>query len=256
MRGRANTPAVLVACVAFALVLLPVSGALASSGEITRAEANGDWTQGSLAGTASWGGCSAPAPPPSPFPPFGREALPACTWEAFITVGPGSDSAECGDFDRQWPNAGEHVTLAWSSGQHAFAGSATFDLPEVPLSGESGQLACLTVVESYEVWPPCLPGQICAQYIGIIQQTSVLDSALLIAPPTPPPPEPSPPAGEGASITLEPPSSVGPTGHVQRGGKRAGSCGGRLRHGQKSRQRRSRDHSACVGVAGARDLAR
>jgi hypothetical protein len=170
---RAHIPAVLLASMVLALLASPAANALASSGEITRSQANAGWTAGSIAGSAIWGGC---------------KSLP-CRWLPYVTVGQGTDPSECSADDRRWPHSDEQVTLAWSGGERSAGGSATFDVPEVPLSGVPGQLACLSLLEIYEERPECVlePGVVCPMYIIDVVNYSVLASAPLSAPPPSPP---------------------------------------------------------------------
>lgn len=161
-------------------VALPASAAVASSGEITRAEANADWTLASIAGSVTWDECTSvsstePWEPEVPEPISG----PACWLEPFVTIGPGSEVADCFASDRQWAHSGGELHLAWSGGTHILADSMTFDVEEVPLSGTSKPLACLSLVEYKEKRPVCKLGEICPQYIGIDQTYAVLASAVL-----------------------------------------------------------------------------
>lgn len=247
----------LVACVAFALVLLPASDALGSESEITRAEASSDWSQGSIAGSARWGGCFPSIRPP--ILPTPSPVISGCAVQAFLTVGSGSDPSQCSDPDRHWPHSDEQVTLAWSSGSSGSGGSAAFEVLEVPLSGEPGQLACLAQLETYEERPACAFEPVpCVQWIRLVANYDVLASALLKAPPAPSPPEasPSPPEvspliSDGTSILVEPPPLELAPSRAQGGGEHAGRCRGKVRHGQHRRGSRS----ACMGLAGARSLA-
>lgn len=160
-------------------------------GSFTRAEANADWTTGSVAGSVRWGPCSAPWPPvelENGFHPNTR----SCQWVPYLTVGPGSDAAECLSPDRRWPQLGEEVTLAWSGGWHSAGGSQAFDLTDVPLSGVPGQLACLSVLEHVEERPYCPPGAVCTTHIIVNQVNKVAASALLSGP-EPPAPTPTAP---------------------------------------------------------------
>jgi Fe-S cluster biogenesis protein NfuA len=77
------------------------------------------------------------------------------------------------------------MTLAWVGKERSSGGSVAFDVPEVPLSGVSGQLACLSLLETYEERPKCAfePGVICPQYISVVQKNKVLASRSLSAPP-------------------------------------------------------------------------
>ena len=193
---RSISTFVIGACVALALMAGPASAASASSGEFTRAEANADRTLGDIAGSASWIGCGEPGEwielglPGSPGEPW-REPQPTrehCRLQAFVTVGPGSDVSECSDQERHWPHSIEDLALAWESAETEYGGSASFEASEVPLSGATEQLACLSLLETYWERPYCPPGTVCVQIIYTVANYSVLASALLTAPPPPLPP--------------------------------------------------------------------
>ncbi len=189
---RAHIPAVFAVGFVLALTAVPVAGAFASSGEITRAEANASWTLGSIEGSATWNGCPVEWGEWEPFPPYELQMRREhCRLQAFVTVGPGSEPSDCSAESRKWPHSDEQVTLVWSSEETLGSGSGTFDESEVPLSGATEQLVCLSLLETYWEQPECPPEQICPQYILVVQNYSVLASASMSAPPPPPP---SPPA--------------------------------------------------------------
>lgn len=133
------------------------------SGEITRAEANSDWTNGSIAGSATWSGC----------------AVSGCSLRPFVTIGPGSEPSDCSAEDRHWPHSDSQITLAWEDREYFGGNSAVFDVPDIPLTGTPGQLACLSLLETYEERASCEPGLICLQYIVVRQNYKVLASKLL-----------------------------------------------------------------------------
>ena len=163
----------LVIGIAFAVALLMPTGALASSGEITRAEANAEWTHGSISGSVTWTGCvnavQPPRPPPPPPPPQPPQPLhlgspsapelPYCAWIPYATVGPASSSPDCSSADRRLPGLGEGVLLVWSGGERQGPGSTAFDLPSVSLDGAPGQLLCLSLTEIAQTDKtiPCAP---------------------------------------------------------------------------------------------------
>jgi hypothetical protein len=179
---------VLVAGAVLSTMALPVASAQASSGEFTRAEANADWTLGSVAGSAQWDNCEFEEP--------GwvneTELIPGhCGLQAFVTIGPDSGQSGCSAPERQWPHSSEQLALAWASEEIGWSGSASFDRSEISLSGVADQLACLSLLESYWMRPACQvypqPGEACPQFIAMVENYSVLASARLAAPPPPPP---------------------------------------------------------------------
>ena len=201
---RAHIPAVFGVSFVLALAAVPVAGAFASSGEITRAEANASWTLGSIEGSATWNGCPVEWGEWEPFPPYELQMRREhCRLQAFVTVGPGSEPSDCSAESRKWPHSDEQVTLVWSSEETLGSGSGTFDESEVPLSGATEQLVCLSLLETYWERPECPPEQICPQYILVVQNYSVLASASMSAPPPPPP---SPPANTEPSHVSGTPS--------------------------------------------------
>jgi len=122
------------------------AAALGTSGRITLAEANTAWTQAHIAGTVEWskcdhgiGGQSEPGSPPPP----------PCEWTPYATVGPGTPAADCSSPGREWPDLSNGVSLAWFGGARSGSGAATagFDVPDLALSGEPGQLLCLSLLE-------------------------------------------------------------------------------------------------------------
>lgn len=161
-----------VAGLVLATAAVAVPAASASSGTITRAEANPDWSQGSIAGSVEWTGCEhpSPEPPEEPQPPEEKPLSseepedwppPApyvdCAWTAYATVGPNSAEG-CSDTERQLPDLGSQVTRVWSDAGTDI-GDATFDLPAVALNGSPFQLLCLSVLETTHSSQtiPCVP---------------------------------------------------------------------------------------------------
>jgi hypothetical protein len=181
----------LIALLGLAIVCFPAlaSGA-AASGEITRAEANAAWTEGSFAGSVRWGNCELPdARPLTPFPGEGPPgtSLPSktfgrCQITPYATVAPGEDPAECWAEARQWPHSTGSQVLAWEGATATIAGSRTFDVSSVALSGTPGQLLCLSVLEIREDPSPCAyqPGVICIQVIWFVPTYRVAAAAVLV----------------------------------------------------------------------------
>lgn len=154
----------------FTFLLTGAAIASASSGVITRAEANSEWTQGSIAGSIAWTGCEHPSPmppnePPNPgSEPPGHQPPPPtyvdCTWTPYATVG--ASSAEgCSNAERQLPHLGDQISRVWSDVRVGI-GSASFDLPVIALDGSPFQLLCLSVLEmthSAQAIPCAPPGE-------------------------------------------------------------------------------------------------
>ena len=166
-KSQVHIPAVLLAVIAFVCMASPAAATAADSGEFTSAEASADWTQGHVAGSVNWeGGCATSSP---------------CKFEPYVTVG----TSECSSEERSWAHSNDQLTLAWSGEQHA-AGAVDFDVSEVPLSGSPGQLACLSLLETYEERPDCVPepGKACPLWIRDVMNSSVIASAALSVPPS------------------------------------------------------------------------
>jgi hypothetical protein len=149
--------------VATVVLLLSAAVAQAASGQITRAEANPDWTLGSVAAHAEWPHCehanpySGPGPGPSRPVPLTPPGPPPCTWIPYATAG----SGECAGADRSWPELGDGITLVWKGDEEVGAGKAAFDVTGVPLTGAPEQLVCLSLIEIVPPGPcmsePCGP---------------------------------------------------------------------------------------------------
>lgn len=162
MRGSIRGAAVLT--VALALAALAPASASATSGEITQAEALPGWATAMVAGSATWTGCALepPEPPEKPKPP-GEEGEeepavdsppPSCGWTPFITVGPGTEGSECSSPERQWPESlGSGITLAWTGSKSSVENTTYFAASDVPLDGDTNQLACLGLIESASAFP-------------------------------------------------------------------------------------------------------
>jgi hypothetical protein len=159
----------------FALLTFPVADAFASS-EITSAQANAGWTLGAIVGSASWGVCQHGGIEKAPGT---GTSTSGCRLQPFVTVGTSACSAE----ERRWPHSKGNLTLAWSGHEYSGSGSESFDVSEVPLSGEPDQLACLTLLETYEERPYCQlhpePGIACPMWIALRQNATLLDEASL-----------------------------------------------------------------------------
>lgn len=151
--------------VAVAAILVMPNDAGASTGEIDTATATPDWSQIAISGSVSWTGCELvppepPQKPPGPPEEEGQEEEgsldpppPSCRWTPFVTVGPGSDAAECATPGRESPDAlAPGVTLAWKGPASASAGTAAFNVTEVPLDGSAPQLVCAALTESASTW--------------------------------------------------------------------------------------------------------
>jgi hypothetical protein len=182
------------------------------SGEVTRATASADWTEGSVAGSYTWIGCANAVTPPAESPFETSESPPPyCAWIPYATIGPGVSESECASTDRDWPDLGEDVTVAWWGGEFKGADMAKFKVPGILLDGASGQLLCLSAIEvaqSDETIPCVPPGPPLPQGWHCPYEnrayTHDLAAALLAAPVTPGPG--GLPAGSPA---LEPSLSLG-----------------------------------------------
>lgn len=193
------------------------------SGEFTRAVASVDLTSGSIAGTASWDHCEWE----------GGET--SCTWRPYVTMGPGTNEAECSSTGRHLGQLGEGIALVWEGPKSTVPEeSMTFDIADFPIPDQTTQLACLSVVEVVFEPFPCVPGMGCLpfQIIGSTTRYWELDAAFLKT-------ETSEPTG-ASPATLTPPQSSSsgqatkarrcPRGKrlVTRKGKRV--CRHRVRH--------------------------
>ena len=188
-----------------ALALVGPAGAAGSSGEFTRAEANADWSLGSIAGSITWTGCGDGLD-------GGLVVEPgSCQWLAYATIGPGSDPLECASSERRWPELGEGISVVWPSGHPSF-GVLSLESSGVPLVGGADQLACLSVIESYDARPSCWDESvICPQFVENVSTLNPLASAELGAPieppnepePEEPKPEPEEQEPEGPEVVVE-----------------------------------------------------
>lgn len=152
--------------VGIAMVLvafLAPASASATTAEVSTASVSADGSQITIAGSVTWTGCEIKFPEPPPPPPGpeeeeegeGEEELPPldsppphCGWTPFATVGPGSDPAECSLPERQWPEAlGPGVALTWKGAESRGAGTVSFEVADLPVSGGGGQLVCLGLIE-------------------------------------------------------------------------------------------------------------
>lgn len=189
-----------------AAIVGPLPPTYPPTGKITRAEATPDWKIGSIAAEVSWGACESPEFPEPPWDPEMPEPAPdpyfySCSSTAFLTVGAGQGEDDCSDPGRTPWRLGVGVVLAWLGEESLFPVSADLDLPDLPLSGEPGQLACLSAIEYLPSYCPPVPEIVCAQGGGTSIHR-VLDSAWL-TPSLPsrqfvqgPLPQPNPPSLE------------------------------------------------------------
>ncbi len=147
----------------FALAL--AATASASEGTFTRAEADSDWTLGSISGVATWSGCPVSLGPDGDrYWPESSYPRADCSGEPYVTVGPGSTLSDCSAMGRwPYPHPGDDIIVAWRGDAQLEAGSQSFDL-EVPLAGEEGRLACLSMVET--IPNTCVPTEtvVCAAW--------------------------------------------------------------------------------------------
>jgi len=153
---------------ALASLLACVAPAGATSGEVTRAEASADWTEGSIAGSVTWTGCERPidmpeGPKPEEPNEEGPDELPGgeqpyCGWIPFVSIGPGSDPSECATAGRMQLDAlVPGIVLAWTGAKGiGESGRQEFSVSGVGLDGSPEQLACLVVIEVAPIWicPP------------------------------------------------------------------------------------------------------
>jgi hypothetical protein len=199
--------AIALAAVSVVAALLAVTAppVLATSGEITRAEANADWTLGSLAGFVEWTKCE------DKYVIASLEYL--CSWRPYATIGPGSQSSDCSSPVRDPSAPGSEVTVVWTGPKSTSPGVASFDVTDVSLSGNPGQLLCLSLVETApeHVFCIALEGVVCPPY-WMASYRRTVDSAFLTAPMPPPTGEEPEDAGRG----LESGSPPEPTGAITR----------------------------------------
>jgi hypothetical protein len=116
--------------VGLTLAFLLLSGsASASSGQITRANANLNWTLGSFAMSLSWTECGASD----------------CYWRPVATVQPTLPSYACtGD---EALDSDPNTELVWNGGAETTNTTASFDESDVDiLQGVQGQRLCLSVI--------------------------------------------------------------------------------------------------------------
>jgi hypothetical protein len=120
-------------CVVLAGMLVP-SAASASSGQITRALANSDWTLGSFAMSVTWDGTECP------------EAQTSCAWRPIATVQPTLPSYTCKG--NEATDTDPNTKVVWDGGtQTPNSAGASFDGVNVPiLEGVVGQRLCLSVI--------------------------------------------------------------------------------------------------------------
>jgi hypothetical protein len=167
-----------------AALLTPVA-AFGSSGEITRALANADWTVGDIAATVSWNGCA------------GGAGLSDCAWIPYATIGPGASESECASPKRDWPGLGEGVRLAFRSGELNGPDTSRHESSMVSLRGVPEQLLCLFAIESAWTSGAFRSLALDAALLTVPPATSGVEaSAPEEEPPAEEPPEPPPAEGE------------------------------------------------------------
>lgn len=232
-----------------ALAGLLVTPAMATSGEITRADADSGLTVASIAGGAERNGCDEqvgrwterPEPPQEPRePPLPPPVDPPphpCRWLPFATVGP--ESSICSSPERKSPDAlGPGISLVWSGERMEGDGGVQFDVTGVPLE-PGDRLVCLSAIESQPEPIACVlvVGFYCPPY-GVVEVSSSLDSALL-EPATDQTPTATSPAGSppAAQSTPRAPSSAPRVEHPRRC-VRPSRMRARTARGKKCKRRR------------------
>jgi outer membrane biosynthesis protein TonB len=183
-----------------AALLAPAAALGSSDGEITRALANAEWTMGDVAAEVSWEGCAGGAGPS------------ACAWIPYVTIGPGTSPSECDSSQRDWPDLGEGIALAFGGGGFKGPGTLTYESTPVPLRAAApGQLVCLFVIER--------------TLAPRASRSLRLDAALLTAPPPAVEPD-EPPAEEEEAAGGEPaddePATADEPGNVEQPEEPAG----------------------------------
>jgi hypothetical protein len=156
--------------------LLVPSAASASSGQITRALANPEWTLGSFAMSVTFTECPA-----------------MCGWRPLATVQPTLPSYNCTGaeaFDSD-PN----TVVVWSGAQQTANGTVGFDQSNVPiLPNVVGQRLCVSAIRQTQVTPLCEreavekgqnPQEVCPKIGDQNGVTQALSSALLAVGPFP-----------------------------------------------------------------------
>lgn len=199
-------------------VLTVAASAAASSGQITRAYANADWTRGSLAGQITWTECGS-----------------SCSWIPTATVQPTLPEYHC--LGNEAIDSDPNTSAVWSGGGKTANGEASFDLINTPiLNGVHGQRLCLSVIETRLV-----PDAVCEAQKKVIEEITGK-------------PVNCPPVSKTfyhvlatALLTLEPPPAlptttvpVTPSGKAVKGPKRCGKGKRKVRRGGKVRCVRKR----------------
>ncbi|MET0305745.1 MAG: hypothetical protein ABW196_05885 [Solirubrobacterales bacterium] len=182
IRGKALT-GILSALTA---ALLAPAAAFGSSGEITRALANANWTVGDIVAMVSWKGCER------------ATAVSSCAWIPYMTVGPGNSPSECDSPERDLPGLGEGVALTFGGGGFKGPGTLSYGSSMVSLRGVPDQLACLFAIERTRV-----AGESRSRSLG-------LDAALLAATPPPPVTEAEGPVTGEEPLAVEEPKEEPP----------------------------------------------
>jgi hypothetical protein len=232
-----------------------------ATGEIAVAEVDPGWGQATLAGMVhrTIGCLSFPQPPKRPEEPEGPgsppewpggsypepwEVFSRCAWIPYATLGPAEK--DCSSPDRHWLKPATGVQLIWSGGERTGAGSAQFDLADLPLEYRAAApLLCLSVVEAAMEPVVCVavyPSS-CPPY-GLVGRPFQLDSATLQVRSTgggSPQTEPMAPAeGVGSLPSIEPGSQPGavaqrPRKRCRKGKAKAGARRSRSQSGRSGR---------------------
>jgi hypothetical protein len=171
---------------AFLAAVLMADIALASSGELTRAEVRADGASASIAGAVEWTEvCEG-----EPDQPWDPESFPSWTcsaWTPYATIGPVSAGGSCSSPGRDLNAIGAGIEVIWEDEEHWGEGYVGFDLPDVLLPGGADAfLLCLSALEKRtEVHCGWIGGWDCHGEIS--EHRHQLNSALL-EPPTAPVP--------------------------------------------------------------------
>lgn len=176
VRGRRRRVrwGIAVALAALVCSLTPAAASGSSSGEVTRAEVDAEWTSASIAGVAvrtndcvqgSTGPKPGPGEEPPPPPKLPNSPPWECGWIPYATVGHGSSLEDCSSPSRRWNSIGAGVQVVWVGPELKASGSAEFDLAEVDLEhGSAAPLLCLSAVEAVREGVACAPEVSCPPY--------------------------------------------------------------------------------------------
>ena len=177
--------ALFVGALAVAWLLASTASVQASTGTITRAYTNAEWTKGSLAGEINFSGCESAHP---------------CEWLPLAFVQPSLPEYQC--WGEEWISTDHNIRVVWNGGEQPANGIASFNLSNVNiLQGVYGQRLCVIVVKTVkmrnedcekieELWgknPENCPIE------NVIYDSVVASSLLTVEPPPPPTSETTPP---------------------------------------------------------------